>query len=186
MLYFSRVHSRRDRGDIARKSATVPFCWKGTIKDGVSPRSRGAAFAVRVFKEPRRCRGKECHITVYCCRPTKRSLQVIRRARCLHSRGKNSPFCSALSLFPLPPRESFPILPARRVAYVSPGRLSSIFPVFPSPLSTESVSFNGRPEKGRSSCIKDALYDALTLFETILLRGESRDFREKIRTISLD
>lgn len=100
MLYFSRVHSRRDRNDIVRKSATVLFCWDGTIKDGVSPCSRGAVFAARVFKEPRRRRGKECHITVYCCRPTKRSLQVIRRARCLHSRGKNSPFYPRASLYP--------------------------------------------------------------------------------------
>lgn len=177
MLYFSRVHSRRGRGDIAKKSATVPFCWDGTIKDGVSPRSRGAAFAVRVFKEPRRRRGKECHITVYCCRPTKRSLQVIRRARCLHSRGKNSPFCPA----PARPRASLPYPATLGVCRLRiTGSPFLHFPRFSiAALHEESVSFNERPEKGRSSCIKDALHDALTLFETTLSRRVSRNFHEK-------
>lgn len=69
-----------------------------------------------------------------------------RRARCLHSREKNSPFCAVRSSSWL------------RV-YVSPDRLSSIFFAFPHP---SRVTLSTNDLKRRSSCIKDALRDALT------------------------
>lgn len=78
--YSSRAHSRRNRGDIAIKVHSSFLLQGRTIKDVFPGQcSRRAAFS-RFSRSQHAVRvGKECHITVYCCRPTKRGLWVIRR-----------------------------------------------------------------------------------------------------------
>lgn len=90
--------------------------------------------------------GKECHITVYCCRPTKRSPWVIRREReaPAFSR-KEFPFLCRVLFFP---------------DYVSTYHRIA-FPPF-SRFFPSGVSLSTSDLKRRSSRIKDALHDALT------------------------
>lgn len=115
--------------------------------------------------------GKECHITVYCCRPTKRSPRVIRRER-------EAPAFS---------RKEFPFLcsSSRLRVYVSPDRLSSIFPVFPRP---SGVSLSTNDLKRCSSCIKDTLRDALTFSRWFFFLSPRLNFTERrvlVRLITL-